>query len=169
VKIILFIFSILTFFQIPDLAFADSKVDGAELECSAEYRFDGKKLVLTENEQRETLKPEQFKILREGEIETPFHNGYHDNKKRALYVSAGYALPLYSSYTKFDTGTGWLSFWQPICPKNMTITEQGLIFTKNEVSCSRCGAHLSDVLNDGPPPTGNRLCMNSVSLKFIPK
>lgn len=142
----------------------------SEQECLPQYKFDGKKLVLTQKEWQERLTPEQFTILRKGGTEAPFDNEYDTNKAKGLYVCAGCALPLFSSNTKYDSGTGWPSFWQPICPENVTLREEGFWFLKRtEVSCSRCGGHLGHVFPDGPQPTGKRYCMNSAALKFIPK
>jgi len=166
-KILLFIFSFLAFTQMPQELFGESKITQPESDCLPQYQFDGKKLVLTAKEWRERLTPEQFKILREDGTETAFKNIYHDNKKNGIYICAGCDLPLYSSSTKFDSGTGWPSFWKPLCKGNITITEKGWVFKKNEVSCSRCGGHLGDVFDDGPPPTNQRYCMNSASLKFV--
>lgn len=167
---ILFIFSILAILQAPSQALSESKIDSTEQDCMPEYRFDGKKLVLSEKEWKERLTPEQFNILRKGGTEAPFHNAYYANKEKGIYVCAGCALPLFSSNTKFDSGTGWPSFWQPICPENVSLNEKGFwFFKKTEVSCSRCGGHLGDVFTDGPPPTGKRYCIDSASLKFIPK
>lgn len=152
----------------PTKAFGESKMGSTEADCLPQYRFDGKKIVLSENEWKEKLTPDQFKILRDHGTETPFHNAYDSNKEKGIYVCAGCALPVYSSNSKFDSGTGWPSFWQPLCTKNVTITEEGyLFFKRNEVSCSRCGGHLGHVFTDGPPPTGKRYCMNSAALKFI--
>lgn len=169
-SLILFVFCALTLFHLPSQIFGEENTNIAEQDCLPEYRFDGKKLVLTEKEWKARLTPEQFKILREGGTEAPFRNAYFDNKAKGIYVCAGCALPLFSSNTKFDSGTGWPSFWQPICPRNVTLTQKGIwFFEKTEVSCSRCGGHLGDLFNDGPQPTGKRYCIDSTSLKFIPK
>ncbi len=131
--------------------------------------FDGIKVDLTEEQWKERLTTEQFNILRKGGTEPPFDNAYNDNKAPGIYQCAGCGLPLFSSETKYDSGTGWPSFWAPICQVNVTLErELKSYFYGKEVSCSRCGGHLGHLFSDGPPPTEKRYCINSAALKFIP-
>lgn len=123
----------------------------------------------SEAEWRAILTPEQYKVLREEWTEPPYQNQYHDYKKSGTYVCAGCELPLFSSEAKYDSRTGWPSFWQPITPSAVgTRTDYKLIFPRTEVHCARCGGHLGHVFKDGPPPTGLRYCINSAALKFVP-
>ncbi|MFI5333880.1 MAG: peptide-methionine (R)-S-oxide reductase MsrB [Chlamydiales bacterium] len=134
---------------------------------SAFERFNGKKLILSEEEWKTRLTPEQFKILRTSGTERPFTNEYASHKAKGIYLCAGCTLPLFSSNAKFDSGTGWPSFTQPICSENLTLHEDKSLFsTRTEVRCSRCDGHLGHVFDDGPPPTGKRYCMNSAALTF---
>ncbi|WP_244353038.1 peptide-methionine (R)-S-oxide reductase MsrB [Thermostichus vulcanus] len=123
----------------------------------------------TETEWRELLTEEQFYVLRQEGTEPPFRNAYHDNKAPGIYVCAGCGQELFSSAAKYDSGTGWPSFWEPIAPEAIgTKTDWKLFVPRTEVHCSNCGGHLGHVFRDGPQPTGLRYCMNSAALKFVP-
>lgn len=131
-------------------------------------RFDGKKLTLTEKEWKARLTPEQFSVLRKEGTEPAFANAFYDNHEEGTYVCAGCGLPLFSSEAKYDSGTGWPSFYQPISPENVSYREDHRLSSERiEVVCSRCEGHLGHVFDDGPRPTGKRYCMNSTSLKFV--
>ncbi len=122
----------------------------------------------SEEEWRKLLTPVQYKILRQHGTE-PSGSSPLDHEKRAgTFHCAGCDLPLYSSTTKYDSGTGWPSFWAPLDGAVGTSEDRGLFMTRTEVHCSRCGGHLGHVFPDGPPPTGLRYCMNGAAMTFVP-
>lgn len=122
----------------------------------------------TDAEWRAILTAEQYGVLRKEKTEPPFKNVYHDHKAPGIYHCAGCDLPLFSSKTKYDSKTGWPSFWEPIEPTAVgTRTDWKLFFPRTEVHCRRCGGHLGHVFDDGPPPTGLRYCINSAALTFV--
>jgi peptide-methionine (R)-S-oxide reductase len=125
------------------------------------------KIDKSDAEWRKQLTPEQYRVMREKGTERPFTGEYEKSKENGMYVCAACGNPLFSSDTKFDSGTGWPSFSQPVTAESVRTEEDGSMFMKRtEVLCSRCNAHLGHVFDDGPQPTGDRYCMNSVSLKL---
>jgi peptide-methionine (R)-S-oxide reductase len=123
----------------------------------------------TDAEWKRQLTPMQYYVLRQQGTEQAFTGALHNNHRKGTYVCAGCGLTLFTSETKFDSGTGWPSFWQPIA-KNRVHEESDTSdnMVRTEVECARCGGHLGHVFDDGPKPTGLRYCMNSAALKFIP-
>ena len=124
----------------------------------------------TDEEWKQILTPEQYKVMREKGTEMPFTSPLNEKKDEGTFECAACGLPLFSSKEKFDSGTGWPSFWKPVASENVREeTDKSLWETRTEVLCARCDAHLGHVFPDGPRPTGLRYCMNGVALNFVPK
>lgn len=128
------------------------------------------KVEKSDAEWREQLSPEQYEILRNKGTEPAFSGKYCDEKAQGSYVCAGCGAALFSSETKFDSGTGWPSFWQPVHPESVAMQEdRSLGMDRKEVVCAICDSHLGHIFEDGPPPTGLRYCLNSASLDLKKK
>ena len=122
----------------------------------------------TDAEWRKLLSPEQYAVLRKQGTERPFSSPLDKEHRAGTFACAGCQLPLYSSRTKFDSGTGWPSFWAPIESAVRTSEDNLFGMKRTEVHCRRCGGHLGHVFDDGPKPTGLRYCMNGVAMTFTP-
>jgi peptide-methionine (R)-S-oxide reductase len=120
----------------------------------------------TDAEWRQLLTSQQYAVLRTGATEAPYSSPLNDEHRSGIFGCAGCAQDLFSSTTKFDSGTGWPSFWKALPNAVLERQDNGLGMTRTEVLCSRCGGHLGHVFDDGPQPTGLRYCMNGVALKF---
>lgn len=127
-----------------------------------------KPLVRSDAEWRKLLTSEQFYVTRRQNTDTPYTGTYYQLHEAGLFRCVGCGTPLFSSETKFDSGTGWPSFWAPVAEENIrSRTDTSMFMKRVEVACVRCGAHLGHVFDDGPPPTHLRYCINESSLRFI--
>ena len=123
----------------------------------------------SDEEWRKQLDPQQYNVLRKHSTERAFTSPLNEEKRNGAFVCFGCGEPLFDSATKFESGTGWPSFWQPLPGGVGTTTDRSFFMTRTEVHCAKCGGHLGHVFPDGPQPTGQRYCMNGVALKFEEK
>ena len=138
------------------------------LGCGKEASAKSYAVTKTDAQWRKLLSPAAYKVLRKESTETPYTSKLNGEKRAGTYSCAGCAKPLFASKTKFESGTGWPSFFAPLAGGVGTTTDYKIGIPRTEVHCARCGGHLGHVFNDGPKPTGKRYCMNGVAMKFTP-
>jgi peptide-methionine (R)-S-oxide reductase len=138
---------------------------GSSSDAATAQKFEVEK---SDEEWRRLLTPAQYDVLRKHGTERAGTSPLNQEKRKGTFACAGCDLPLFSSDTKYESGTGWPSFWQPLADAVGTSTDKAFFMTRTEVHCHRCGGHLGHVFEDGPKPTGLRYCMNGVALKFTP-
>ncbi|MGH8593900.1 MAG: peptide-methionine (R)-S-oxide reductase MsrB [Gammaproteobacteria bacterium] len=157
----LLIGSILSAIDLPLRVFAKPKSEAAPQKIEKIHR--------SEEQWKQILTPQQFHVMRQEGTEPPFSSPLNDEKGQGIYLCAGCELTLFSSETKYESGTGWPSFFDSIADHLGTKLDFKLILPRTEYHCARCDSHHGHVFDDGPPPTGKRWCNNGVALKFIPK
>jgi len=128
----------------------------------------GYEVTKNDTEWKKLLSPAAYKVLRHQDTEPPFTSPLNDEHRKGIFACAGCGLDLYSSDTKFDSGTGWPSFFRPLPNAVLTSEDHSLFMERTEVHCRRCGGHLGHVFDDGPRPTGLRYCMNGAAMTFKP-
>ena len=142
---------------------------GCQMSSGQIKKYDPKrKMSKTPAEWKKVLTPNAYHIMVESGTEPPFQNAYHDNHEKGVYVSAATGEVLFSSEDKFDSGTGWPSFYRALTGSIITKADHSFGMERTEVLCSRCSGHLGHVFPDGPKPTGLRYCMNGLALEFAP-
>jgi peptide-methionine (R)-S-oxide reductase len=139
-------------------------VFGCGKDASAKTRYT---VTYSEAEWKKRLSPAAYRVLRQEDTERPFTSPLNKEKRKGTFICAGCDKPLFSSATKYDSGTGWPSFWQPLAGGVGTSTDYKIGLPRTEVHCARCGGHLGHVFDDGPKPTGKRYCMNGAAMKFV--
>ena len=140
----------------------------AALACASPLRAETFEITLSDAEWRARLSDAAYRVLRKEDTERAGSSPLNDEHRKGTFLCAGCDLPLFASETKFDSGTGWPSFYQPLNGAIGTKDDSSLFATRTEVHCRRCGGHLGHVFDDGPKPTGLRYCMNGAALKFAP-
>jgi len=139
-------------------------VFGCGKDATAKTRYE---VTLSDAEWKKRLSPAAYRVLRQEDSERPVTSPLNKEHRKGTFVCAGCDKRLFSSATKYDSGTGWPSFWQPLAGGIGTSTDYKIGLARTEVHCARCGGHLGHVFDDGPKPTGKRYCMNGVAMKFI--